>query len=147
MNRVIRELDKLIEEKFLSANEIFIQRGDSQRSKYAPCQEYMEESIFNGYLQKSEILITHGGTSSIIKGLRAQKRIIVIPRRKKYGEHVDDHQLQIAQLFEQKKYLLVLNNIDNLKQAIVKIRSMTMPTIHLDGSLAKFIAESFINKL
>ena len=52
------------------------------------------------------ILITHGGVGSIISGLKKDKKVIAVPRLEKYKEHVNDHQLQIIENFNNKKYII-----------------------------------------
>ena len=44
------------------------------------------------------------------------KKIIAAPRLSKYKEHVNDHQLQIVDTFTKAKYILPLNNFDELSQ-------------------------------
>ena len=47
-------------------------------------------------IAEADAVITHAGTGSIISVLQAGKRPLIIPRRKEFREHVDDHQLLIA---------------------------------------------------
>jgi UDP-N-acetylglucosamine transferase subunit ALG13 len=73
---------------------------------------------YNRFIEDAEILILHAGAGSIIKALRAGKRPIVVPRRKRYNEHVNDHQLDLAvTLSRMDKIELVLETSD-LKRAI-----------------------------
>ena len=50
-------------------------------------------------IRECDVLITHSGVATIIAGLKNDKKVIVVPRLAKYGEHVDDHQVQIAESF------------------------------------------------
>jgi len=69
-------------------------------------------------IKSCNLLITHSGVGTIIEGLNFGKPVIVFPRRKEYGEHVDDHQLQIAEAFEKKNYILVCREEDQLEKVI-----------------------------
>ncbi len=43
--------------------------------------------------------VTHAGVGSVLVALANGKRPIVVPRRKAFGEAVDDHQLQLGRRF------------------------------------------------
>ncbi len=49
--------------------------------------------------RRADLLVCHGGTGSLITGLRASCRVIAIPRRFDLGEHYDDHQSEIVDAF------------------------------------------------
>ena len=51
-------------------------------------------------MEKANIVITHGGTGAIIGAVKKGKKVIAVPRLAKYGEHVDDHQLQLIKQFD-----------------------------------------------
>ena len=44
----------------------------------------------------SDAVITHAGVGSAVSALRFGKRPVLVPRRRQYREHVDDHQAGIA---------------------------------------------------
>lgn len=50
-------------------------------------------------VRESSYVICHAGVGLIMTAIREGKKPIVIPRLSEYGEHVDDHQLQIATEF------------------------------------------------
>src|SRR5690625_1443437 len=54
----------------------------------------------------ARLIISQGGTGSVIKGVKMNKKMIVVPRLKKYREHIDDHQLEITKEFEKKNYII-----------------------------------------
>lgn len=70
-------------------------------------------------VKKARIVITHGGPSSFIMPLQVKKVPIVVPRLKKFDEHVNDHQLKFSQeVAERKKNIIVVENIENLEGTI-----------------------------
>ena len=83
----------------------------------------MSMEDFDNYIDKCNILITHGGVGSIITGLKKQKKIIAAARLKKYKEHVNDHQLQIIENFVKEGYILELDNFDELDLKINELKS------------------------
>jgi UDP-N-acetylglucosamine--N-acetylmuramyl-(pentapeptide) pyrophosphoryl-undecaprenol N-acetylglucosamine transferase len=60
--------------------------------------ETVEDDEFSNYIEQSDVVITHSGVGSILKILDLGKYPIVIPRRAERGEHIDNHQLEIARL-------------------------------------------------
>lgn len=65
------------------------------------------------YIKPSDLVITHGGTGSIVDCLRLNKKVIVIPNE----TLMDNHQLEIANAFESKNYLksLLVGEINTMK--------------------------------
>lgn len=62
---------------------------------YMPPQE-LAEAVIN-----SRYVISHGGSGLMMNALRANRRPMVLPRLKRYREHFDDHQTQLAGRLEQ----------------------------------------------
>ena len=44
----------------------------------------------------ADVVISHSGVGSALTALRCGKRPILVPREAAHGEHVDDHQRQVA---------------------------------------------------
>lgn len=53
---------------------------------------------FERLCRQADVVVTHSGVGTILNLLEAGVHPVVVPRRKSRREHVDDHQLQIAQL-------------------------------------------------
>ena len=47
-------------------------------------------------MEDADVVITHAGIGSAVSALSAGKRPVFVPRRKRFNEHIDDHQLFIA---------------------------------------------------
>ncbi len=105
------------------------------------------ENYYPNYLQLIEncdILITHSGVGSIMGGLQANKKVIAISRLAQYGEHVDDHQLEIANELAQKGYIYHMQRNEDINQVLSKVRAQrfkTYPsnTIHFVSELEKLL--------
>ena len=106
--------------------EVFAQTGHSD---YVPrnygYQNFLSKDEFQDCISRCEILITHSGVATIITGLKLRKPVVVVPRFASYGEHVDDHQLQIAESFADKNLLLMCKNVDDLGKAVTRARTHT----------------------
>lgn len=69
-------------------------------------------------LRDADIVITHGGTGSIITALREGCHVIALPRRFDRAEHYDDHQEQIVEAFATRGLLQEADDADDVAKAI-----------------------------
>lgn len=99
--------------------EVIVQAGHTKfNSPNMKIFDLIPMDEFDELIKSCDLLITHGGVGSIITGLKNNKKVIAAARLKKYGEHTNDHQLQIISNFSEAKYILALNDFDNLGQVL-----------------------------
>lgn len=119
-NRLLIAIDKLVENSELPEDDVFAQTGYSD---YVPknydYKNFLDRKEFAKDEAKADIVITHGGTGAIVGALKLEKRVIAVPRLAKYGEHVDNHQLQVLQEFDQSGLLCVCKDITKLADAVI----------------------------
>jgi UDP-N-acetylglucosamine transferase subunit ALG13 len=63
----------------------------------------------------SRVVVSHAGAGSIVTALKQKTPVIVVPRLKKYNEHMNDHQLEIAHAMSDDKNVTVVYDIESLK--------------------------------
>jgi UDP-N-acetylglucosamine transferase subunit ALG13 len=68
----------------------------SFRPKRMLCVDYLSPSTLMGCMRSARVVVCHGGIGSVALALAAGHTPIVVPRRRRFGEHVDDHQLAFA---------------------------------------------------
>lgn len=145
MNRLLKELDKCIESKGID-EEVFAQIGNSTYvPKYYKYCKFLNKEEFDHMIEKCDLLITHSGVATIISGLKFQKPIIVVPRLEKYKEHVDDHQVQIADSFQELNYILKCENMNQLPELIQKAQITKFEKYVSNKTRFLEIIEMFIN--
>ena len=99
-----RLLDKI--ENSNIKDEIVVQAGHTKyKSDKIKIVDFIDYQEMNKLIDKADIIITHGGTGSILMPLKKGKKVIACARLKKYGEHIDDHQEQIVSVFTQEGYI------------------------------------------
>ena len=107
-------------------DEIIVQAGHTKyKSKKMKIFDFIPYEEMNDYVSKANFIITHAGTGSILTPLKKGKKVIACARLSKYGEHVDDHQLQIVEVFKNEKYILELdedNTLDDLIKQLDKFK-------------------------
>jgi UDP-N-acetylglucosamine--N-acetylmuramyl-(pentapeptide) pyrophosphoryl-undecaprenol N-acetylglucosamine transferase len=59
--------------------------------------EYLDWEPLAASMRDADVVVTHAGVGSAVTAIRAGKKPLLVPRLARYGEHVDDHQLQLAE--------------------------------------------------
>lgn len=128
-DRLIQEVDRLKERQIIKEH-VIIQTGFSnyspQNCSYEKWIPYLE---MNRYIQEARIVITHGGPASFLAVLQMGKIPIVVPRQKRYEEHINDHQLEFCRIVEKRLgYIILIEEMEHLEKAITEyeeiVRSM-----------------------
>lgn len=121
--RLIKEVEKLVINGDIK-DEVIIQAGHTKyESKYVKILNYIPYNEFNDYLNRADVIITHGGVGSILSSIKLEKKVIAVPRLFKYQEHVNDHQIQIVEKMDKNGYILGCTNLDDLKDKLIEINS------------------------
>lgn len=122
-DRLLDAIEKQIELGNIN-EEVVVQAGYSKdyKSNKMKIFDLIPVDEFDDYINKCDLLITHGGVGSIISGLKNNKVVIAAARLKKYGEHTNDHQLQIIEKFSRDGYILSLDDFDKLDVILNKAK-------------------------
>lgn len=62
--------------------------------------------------RNADVIICHAGTGAALTALESGKCPILVPRLSRYGEHVDDHQVQIAQELHRRGVAIAVDPAD-----------------------------------
>ena len=118
MNRLIKLVDDLTADGKLTMP-IIAQIGWSDyEPKNFQYYQFLDKDEFDKLISDASIVITHGGVSSIVTAIKYRKPVIVFPRLERYGEHVDDHQREIARAFAKKGFVLFCEDDNDLIEQI-----------------------------
>ena len=130
---MLRAVDALIARGALR-EEVFAQIGCAT---YVPqhfaYERYLDADEFHRHVLESDIVLTHGGTGAIVGALKAGKRVVAVARLSRFGEHVDDHQLQIVRHFENTRCILVARDMDRLDDTLQRAREF-QPKVFRSGT-------------
>lgn len=127
-NRLLRYVDELIEQKAIEAD-VFAQIGFSDYlPKNYKYKDFLARADFMIMMNKADVVITHGGTGAIVNALKAGKKVIAVPRKKSFHEHVDDHQEQIVNSFVMQNTILGASNKQELRTSLQIIENKKFDT-------------------
>jgi UDP-N-acetylglucosamine transferase subunit ALG13 len=143
-DRLVRAADKLAEN---SVERMIIQRGcGSYIPRFAQHAEFVHEAQMESWLSEARAVISHCGAGTIINVQRAGKPLVLVPRLSSFGEHGDDHQIELAEaLAGQGRAVLVMNPTStSLANAIAQAEHLDTTSVgetSLHGALRNWLLE------
>lgn len=146
-NRLLNVIDELIGDN--SINElVYAQIGfSSYIPKNYKFKKMIQKNEFDTLIKKCDLLITHSGVGTIITGLKNTKPVIVVPRQKRFGEHIDDHQIQIADAFSEQNLVLKCEDTTELLSYIQDARGHSFDKYISSNHVVINEIERFLNGL
>ena len=143
-DRLVRKVDELAGEGVIDS--VFIQTGFSRcEPEHCLYQKFIDMEKFEALIHQSTIVISHGGAGTIIASLEYNKPTIVVPRLKKFREHVNDHQLDLTHTLEDEGKIIAVYDIDKLREGVERAKTF-VPDIRKSESQILEIIENYIKK-
>lgn len=118
--RLLKQVDKEIEKGNIK-EKVVVQAGHTKySSENMEIIDFVSDEEFQKLIDKSRIIITHGGVGTILSAIKKSKVVIAAARLKKFKEHTNDHQKQIIKEFSDQGYILELRDFSKLGKMIEK---------------------------
>ncbi|MDD3303437.1 MAG: glycosyltransferase [Clostridia bacterium] len=128
--------------KKLKNMEIIAQSGyTNYKSETIKMLSFVSDSEFDDLINRCDLLICHGGVGTIFKALNQGKKVLVVPRLQKYGEHVNDHQLEICKALQNENFLLYLQDGEDIDDKIEELSHTTFKKYVLDEGYLTILAK------
>lgn len=86
--------------------------------------QWLPAEELHGAIAAADVVVTHAGVGSVLACLHQGTVPVVLPRRARHGEHIDDHQLQFARLLEQRGLAVVADPDDLTGEHLVRAASL-----------------------
>ncbi len=118
-NRLVEYMDNWAAEH---DEDVIVQIGFSTyEPKHCEWSKLYPYSQMVELVDKARIVITHGGPSSFIMPLQVGKVPIVVPRKKDYNEHVNNHQVEFSnQVAKRQRNIIVVEDVNRIADALEK---------------------------
>ncbi len=113
--RFLKAVDELILAYDLK-DEFVVQRGHTSfSSEKFRTVDFLSETDFLLTMAQADIIITHAGYGSLFKAIKTGKKIVSMPRLRRYEEIIDDHQLDLLEKLSTEGYIIAA------KESLVEI--------------------------
>ena len=96
--------------------------------------------------EKARIIVSHGGAGSILTILNYMKPALIVPRFKKFNEHIDDHQLELAEVYKKERKLIVIYDVENIETALKEVVNLDFKKNKKEKKLINFL-KNLIEKM
>ena len=120
-DRLLQAVDEAFD-RGLVKDEICAQVG---QSSYCPRNfkgvTSLSKAEFDKYITDASALIGHAGMGTITAALEQDKPLLVMPRLRRFGEVVNDHQVGIARKFERAGLLLAAYEAKELPECLQRL--------------------------
>ncbi len=94
----------------------------------------------------ASLVIAHAGAGIVILCRREGKPLVVVPRQKRYGEHTNDHQVEMAREMDEQGLAAVAYEMSDLPRAIKRAAGMNPGKICRRDLPAFAVIESFLSR-
>ena len=144
LDRMLAEMDRLVEAGVITET-VFAQIGHSTyQPRHYGWARFVAGEEFEEKIKNCDILLTHSGVGTILTGKELQKPVLVYPRSAKYGEHVDDHQWQIAREFRKRDYVLICEEAEQMLQRIEESKAFPFRPLTLGENVQIGVIRNFL---
>lgn len=146
-DRILSEVAKEIDNKNIK-EKVVAQVGCTNFShKKIKTFDFVNKEEIEKLIDDARIIITHAGVGTIIECISKSKKVIVVPRLKKHGEHTNDHQLQITKEFAMKNYIYPLYDVSKLNEALQEIKKFNPEKYESNTENFKNSIKNYIDKI
>jgi beta-1,4-N-acetylglucosaminyltransferase len=141
-DRLIASVDQLVKEGVITdAVEAQIGNGKYE-PKHMPFVRFLSKPDYEVKFSSAEMVIAHAGAGTIALALQYDKPLLVLPRRSRYSEHVNDHQVATANRFAELQHVLLAQETQDLRTQIANLREFRpRPRVVDSGRLATRIGQ------
>ena len=101
--------------------ECFVQYGTSRAPSSSPGAPYLTHEETRRRIGEAGAVVCHGGPGTIMDSLSFGTKPVVVPRRREFGEHVDDHQVRFTQRLARDGYIAVARSSTELTDLIEEV--------------------------
>ncbi len=104
--------------------EVIMQIGNTKYTpSYAEWFPFLEdEEEFMKIMKTAEVVVAHGGAGTLLSVLSFGKPVVVVPRLRRYGEHTDDQQIELAEALKASKGIAVVYDVEYLAENLKNAR-------------------------
>lgn len=146
-DRLVRAVDDFLDTHDLQ-DEVFAQIGNSTyKPRHFEAVATLDKEAFDRCFRQASAIIGHAGMGTIVLALDCSKPLLAMPRQKKYGEVVNDHQMALADEFEALGHILVGHNASELAAKLIRLKSFVPKQRRVDAGVVTERIRRFVRSV
>lgn len=138
-DRLVRSMDEHVAAGRIR-EPVFAQIGSgTYQPKAMRFERFVEKARFDELVASADCIVSHAGLGSIATALEHGKPMLVLPRLKRHGEVVNDHQVATARRYSDLGHVLVAYDEREIPAALERLaRFRPAPRhVNVDGITAR----------
>lgn len=118
--RLLHAVEALAASGALAGEKVVTQSGNNPKFKPEYCENrsFVSMDEFHELIRAARVVICHAGVGTLSAVLRTGKTPVVVPRRLKYNEIIDDHQPELLEAFASRGLVVPAYEVEELPAAI-----------------------------
>lgn len=143
-DRLVRAVDDMVDRGDIN-EEITAQIGvGAYEPRHMRYERFIDGNRYDAHIRDADMLIGHAGSGTISLAVTNCKPLLVMPRRKRYHEHVNDHQVATARKFEELHHVLAADDAADLPRRFAELSTFVpvrrvARTDDLAGRIGRFL--------
>jgi UDP-N-acetylglucosamine transferase subunit ALG13 len=138
-DRLLRAVDTLP-----AGERIVVQHGCSAvKPRRGECFDFLPMPDLAALVREARVVVTHAGVGSILLCLTNGRSPVVVPRLKRFGETVDDHQLESARRFAEAALVTLVEDPAELAAALTAAGDGVIAPPSREGALVRELRSYF----
>jgi beta-1,4-N-acetylglucosaminyltransferase len=124
-DRLIRAVDELVGEGLLTGD-VLAQIGHGlYEPRHMAFDRFLAKPAYDLRVDQAAALIGHAGAGTIALALERHKPLLAVPRRQRYAESVNDHQIVTARKFGALGHILVADDVSDIRRILPQLYVFT----------------------
>ena len=146
-DRLVQAADELAS---LVDEDVIIQRGTTTYvPRFAKHVDYVDGTQIEKWMSEARVVVAHGGAGTILDVLKSGKPLILAPRARHLGEHIDDHQFELSEALTEQGWVVAVTELsaETLSQAIsqaTQLKQVTPCETGLHSGLREWLNEQAV---
>jgi UDP-N-acetylglucosamine transferase subunit ALG13 len=142
-DRLLQAVERLAREGGLP-EPIVVQSGHNPGfvSRVCVVHPFLKMEEFEEHVASATLVIGHAGAGTVVHALAAGRMPVLMPRRARYGEHVDDHQADFVRRLASERRVVPAWEPADLAAAVMTARAAHTTFSARTGPLVSVVARA-----
>ncbi len=138
-DRLVAWVDAFVTSRSPGTVELFSQHGTAPTPRSGTAEAFVDHPTMMRHLATATAVVCHCGPSTVLESLRFGRVPIVVPRLHRYGEAIDDHQVDFAGFLARRRQIVLVGSERELFAALE--RALADPaTLRVDSASDDFLS-------